>query len=77
MTKQIKSILKEYDFNYIEEYYQYIVDSYINGNFEQSKRLYKGMKKEDQKEFIIYLQSIHIQENTIPEYFEIMLNVLF
>lgn len=51
--KQVK-IYKDYDFNSLEEYYNYIIDSLINGNFSQVKNLYNKLNKENKKEFYSY-----------------------
>ena len=44
-----KKTLKEYGFNRIENYFDYIEDSIINGNFSQVKDLFKKLSKSQQK----------------------------
>lgn len=51
--KQVK-IYKDLDFNSLEEYYQYIINSLINGNFSQVKNLYKALNKENKKLFYFW-----------------------
>lgn len=50
--KNLKTLAKELDFQSEYEYFEYCIDSYINGNFEQCKRLFSEMEKEDQKTLV-------------------------
>ena len=43
-----KKTLKEYEYKSIEDYFNYIIDSKINGNYSQVKSLIKDLSK-DQK----------------------------
>lgn len=52
MKKKLITLAKEYDFKETEEYLNYIVGSYINGNIDQAKELFGQMKKENQKDFL-------------------------
>jgi len=52
MAKKMSSLVKGLEFETTEEYYQYIVDSKINGNIDQCRRLYRDMPKENRKEFL-------------------------
>lgn len=49
--KEIKSL----DFVTMEEYMDYIVESHVNGNFNQCQNLIDKFSKEQKKEFIEYL----------------------
>lgn len=42
MNKDLK-LVNSYDFNNIDDLYNYIFDSYINGNKEQSKELFNQL----------------------------------
>ena len=53
--KALIKLAKELDFNNEMEYFDYCIDSHINGDFTQCKDLFKAMKKEDRKLFISYL----------------------
>ncbi len=46
-----KKDLKEYDFSSINTYFQYIVESHMNGQFTQVKELYNNMSKKQQSSF--------------------------
>ena len=51
-----KSLLKVYGYESIEDYFNYIVDSDINGQSAQVKNLFKKLDPEQKREFIIYLR---------------------
>jgi len=51
--KYAEDLAKEYDFNTKEEYFNYIVESLINGNRTQVKELFNQMKPESKNEFLI------------------------
>ena len=50
--KKIITLAKELDFSTEDEYYNYICDSYINGQMQQVRKLFAAMRKGDQKYFI-------------------------
>lgn len=47
-----KQDIKDYDFKTIEDYFNYIVDSIINGQRQQAKDLIKELSKEQKKEAV-------------------------
>lgn len=47
------------DFNTIEEYFDYIVESVINGQKEQARELFKDLSKEQRKGFLFHMNDIH------------------
>ena len=51
--KYAETLAKEYDFQTKEQYFDYIVESLINGQRQQVKDLFNQMKKSDQQEFLI------------------------
>ena len=57
-----KKTLKDYGYKEITDFYNYIVDSYINGNFTQVKALFKKLNKEQREEFINFLEEINFNE---------------
>lgn len=61
--------LRKYGFEYQYEYFQYIIDSRINGNIEQSRmlynKLYKGMQDGEHLGFFEYVEQCYS-----PEYLE-------
>jgi len=54
MKKKLISLAKELDFNSETDYFNYLIDSHINGNFRQCQRLFSEMRKGDQKHFLLY-----------------------
>ena len=50
-----KKDLRDYEFETIEDYYDYVVVSRINGNFSQTKDLVKDMSNKQYNAFIKYV----------------------
>ena len=57
-----KNTLKNLEFKDKDEYFNYVVESLINGNFSQVKDLIKKMDKENKKEFLSYLDVFGINK---------------
>lgn len=53
--KSIIKLAKELDFKTEIEYFDYLIESHVNGNFTQCKNLFKEIGKEDKKVFLNYL----------------------
>jgi len=53
-----KVYLKEFGYNNIEDYFNYICDSYINGNFKQVKELFNRLSQEQKKRFYAFIHYI-------------------
>lgn len=53
MTKNLKRLLKVYNFKTIDDYYQYIVESQINGNSTQVKSLFIDLPRANRKDFLL------------------------
>ena len=51
-----KTTLKEYEFKTIEDYFNYIVDSKINGQYSQVKHLIKQLSKDQKLLLFRYLK---------------------
>ena len=56
MKKKLLTLAKGLDFESETDYFNYCIDSYINGNFTQCKRLFKDMGRGDQKDLIEYIR---------------------
>jgi hypothetical protein len=50
-----KTELTELELQDIEEYNDYIIESYINGQFDQAKQLYRDLSVPQQRDFGDYL----------------------
>lgn len=62
MTKLL-TLAKRLDFECETDYFNYMIDSYINDR-SQCQNLFKALTKEQKKESLIFI-------NTMPEYLEI------
>jgi len=58
-----KKTLKLYGYKTKEDYFNYIIDSYIKGQFKQMKDLIKKLNSEQKEDLFIY-----IQENITDSY---------
>ena len=56
MNDHLTALAKELDFEHSHEYFDYIIESHVNGQYSQIKDLYKAMDKRSRSEFILYLQ---------------------
>lgn len=52
---KMRRLAKSLEFSTTEEYYEYIINSKINGNTDQCCRLFRDMPKEYRKNFLSYL----------------------
>jgi len=71
MKKKLITLAKEMDFSTEAEYFDYLIECHINGNFESCKRLFSEMRKEDQKEFVRYIP-YHSSEKVRDFYFDLL-----
>ena len=71
MKKKLITLAKELDFLTESEYFDYLIDSHINGNFSQCKRLFAEMRKEDQKSFVQ-----HCNGGDLPKVYDFYFNLL-
>lgn len=47
--KKLLTLAKELDFNQEYEYFDYCIDSFINGNRSQCRKLFAAMRHDDKK----------------------------
>lgn len=59
MAKNLNTLAKELDFQFPEQYFEYCVESFINGQRSQCKSLFNKMKKEDKHGLIDYIRGAH------------------
>ena len=65
-----KKDIQSLDFKTIEEYFEYIVDSKINGNYNQANELFNDLSKTQKKDFIDWLQMMEYSSEDIIEILE-------
>jgi hypothetical protein len=53
--KQLKTLLKELEFTQGAEYFDYMIESWYNGQYSQCEQLFTSMTNKDRTLFIIYL----------------------
>jgi len=69
-------LIKSYDFQDINEYFEYIIDSRTNGNKSQAKELYKKLSSKQKKDFMewfntfMYYDCIDNEQTTMEAYME-------
>ena len=56
-----KQYIKDLEFETIEDIYNYIVESEINGNITQTKQLINKLNKEQYKKYLEWLELDNIQ----------------
>lgn len=52
-----KSTLKRYEFKAVEDYFNYIIESKINGNYLEVRKMIKKLSKEQKKQFFDYVEN--------------------
>jgi len=57
LENNAEELAQEYDFTYDYEYYDYIIDSYINGQKQQMFNLFNNLDNESKKAFFEYLDN--------------------
>jgi hypothetical protein len=65
-----KKDIQSLDFKTIGEYFDYIVLSKINGNYNQANELFNDLSKTQKKDFIDWLQMMEYSSEDIIEILE-------
>lgn len=55
-----QKLIKSLDFQNITEYFDYIIDSIINGNKEQAKQLFVDLSAKQKLDFYVFLKENNI-----------------
>lgn len=67
MVVGLKTI-KNLDFDTMEDYFNYIVDSEINGNTKQMKELFNKLSNEQKKNFFMWIEINEIKNISIIDF---------
>lgn len=73
-----KKTIKSYGFETIEEYFNYIIDSKINGNRQQAQKLYNNLSARQKNEFtrwyltFYYYDAVDNDTTAEHEYFNLI-----
>ena len=57
-NKSLKTLCKEYEFENGYEYFDYIIESLINGNLTQCRELFNDLREADKKGCIRYIREM-------------------
>ena len=68
--------IKDYEFENIEDYYDYVLGSYINGNYGQCRELIKKLSKEQKKDCYEYLQDLYVNDVNVNTVLKILFNAI-
>lgn len=53
-TKKIQTLCKEYECEFIEDYFRIIYESHCNGNFRQAEEQFKRLQMKERKAFVLW-----------------------
>ena len=56
MKKKLITLAKELDFSTEEDYMNYLIDCYLNGNLSSCDRRFLEMRKADRLRFVLYCE---------------------
>ena len=62
-----KKDLKVYEYNHINEYFDYVITSEINGKRKQARELISDLSKQQKKDFFYYLEFLNMEDRDIKE----------
>lgn len=66
---KIITLARKLDFTTETEYFDYCINSYLNGNYSQCKELFKAMTKADRKNLIEYIRGCYDYEHEVLKYY--------
>lgn len=62
-----KKILAEYDMLYMTDYYDYIIESFVNGQRRQGHEFYNRLSKPQREEMYDYFETLYHYEAEVNE----------
>lgn len=74
MAKKLSTLAHSLDFKEEVEYFDYCIDSFINGNKSQCRDLFAAMRKDDRKSLLQYIQTREIGQK--QEIYQFYFNLL-
>jgi len=66
------TLAKQLDFDTEYEYFDYCINSHVNGNFNQCKELFNAMAKKDRKDFLTYVNKCYNMQDVYNYYFSLL-----
>ena len=70
--KKLITLAKELDFTTESEYFDYMIDTHINGQFTQCRNLFNDMSRANQKAFITYADNSLSDKKIRDFYFNLL-----
>lgn len=70
--KKLITLAKELDFTTEKEYFDYMIDTHINGQFTQCRNLFNEMSRPNQKQFILYIEQNYNHNGIRDFYFNLL-----
>ena len=70
-----KKYIKELGFVNMQDFFDYVVESKINGNYRQTKEFIQKMNKEQQLEFKDYMKYMGFEQEIQDELINIIMEV--
>jgi hypothetical protein len=67
--KKLITLAKELDFTTEQQYFEYMIDTHINGQFSQCRNLFNEMSMADKKDFLLYMRNNSDQLASIYDYY--------
>ena len=61
MTRRSKTIVQQCKYYDVDNIFEYMIETYVNGNISNLQKLYKELRLEARKEFVRY---ISLEENS-------------
>lgn len=59
---ETRELLQSYDLAYIDEYFDLVIDSYINGQLAQCKNQFFAMESPERTEFLHYCRNMNFEQ---------------
>lgn len=69
---KLLTLAKRLDFTSEFEYFDYLINSHINGNFSQCQRLFMAMTKADKKQALQYIKGCFDDKEIYNFYFNLL-----
>jgi len=63
------TLAKRLDFNNETEYFDYCINSWFNGNFDQCKDLFRAMTKADRKVLLEYIKGCYDYQHKVYDFY--------
>jgi len=66
---ELIKLAKQLDFSSENEYFDYCIDSWFNGNFSQCNKLFKALTKTQRKQLINYIRDCYDYRHQVETFY--------